>query len=325
VRTLALALVVAACTPVAAGSSTAAATPLLDLPGIHRSFSVLAPERISDEGERAAALADLSLLVTAIAGETLPVQALSTGDMTSASAAATRIVVTPAIARRDGVAYQLLAVGYSARETADVLGGRISRHALDTARKMIMTGLGRDIAAEYLDREYRRATTPTRFPDPRHNLDGGSCGPGVKCGSERATALAPVIMRYATAHAVDAAIVNAIIDVESRFDPAARSRAGAMGLMQLMPATAHALGVDPWIPEQNIEGGVRYLAALLRMFGGIELALVAYNGGPGYARRYARGEAPLYGETREYVRQVLSRIPATPRSAPLYRDATRLR
>ena len=78
--------------------------------------------------------------------------------------------------------------------------------------------------------------------------------------------------------------------------------------MQLMPATARELGVDPFEPAQNIEGGVRYFSELLKMFGGVELALVAYNGGPGFAQRYARGETALYGETRDYVRRVLSRL-----------------
>jgi len=80
--------------------------------------------------------------------------------------------------------------------------------------------------------------------------------------------------------------------------------------MQLMPATARALGVNPHVSEQNIEGGVRYLAELLRTFGGVELALIAYNAGPGLARRYARGDAVLYGETRLYVQQVLARLRA---------------
>lgn len=78
--------------------------------------------------------------------------------------------------------------------------------------------------------------------------------------------------------------------------------------MQLMPATARSLGVDPAIPDQNIEGGVRYLAEQIRQFGGLELALIAYNGGPGFAQRYARGETALYGETRDYVRRVLARL-----------------
>ena len=79
---------------------------------------------------------------------------------------------------------------------------------------------------------------------------------------------------------------------------------------QLMPMTARELGVNPHIPEQNIEGGVRYFSQLLRMFGGLELALIAYNGGPGYAQRYARGQVALYGETRDYVKKVLARLQA---------------
>ena len=100
------------------------------------------------------------------------------------------------------------------------------------------------------------------------------------------------------------------MQTESAFNPAARSHAGAIGLMQLMPSTARELGVNPFVPEQNIEGGVRYFSQLLRMFGGVELALVAYNAGPGFAQRYARGQAVLYGETREYVKRVLARLNA---------------
>ena len=78
--------------------------------------------------------------------------------------------------------------------------------------------------------------------------------------------------------------------------------------MQLMPSTARELGVNPFVPEQNIEGGVRYFSQLLQMFGSIELALIAYNAGPGFAQRYAGGRAALYGETRDYVRRVLERV-----------------
>jgi soluble lytic murein transglycosylase-like protein len=75
-----------------------------------------------------------------------------------------------------------------------------------------------------------------------------------------------------------------------------------------MPMTARELGVDPFVPEQNIAGGVRYFSLLLQRFGGVELALVAYNAGPGFAQRYARGQTALYGETRQYVRNVLGRL-----------------
>ena len=100
-----------------------------------------------------------------------------------------------------------------------------------------------------------------------------------------------LIDTYANLYKVSAAIVRAMIRTESNFNPRARSQAGAIGLMQLMPATARELGVDPTKPEENIEGGVRYFSELLQVFGTTELALIAYNGGPGFARRYARRES----------------------------------
>ena len=269
---------------------------ILELTSVRRLFDALAAPRVSaDEGERAAAWADLSVLVEAVAGTAL-VDARAYDALSGASpgTGGPRLTATPAVATRDTVAYQLLALGYSARETADVVSGRISKRALDTAQQMVMVGQGRDAAARYLDSQYKRAlsrTSPSRVP------------PGAGLGPFDAA-----IDKYASLHGVDAAIVRAIIAIESAFEPAARSRVGAIGLMQLMPATARALGVDPAIPEQNIEGGVRYFSELLKMFGGLELALVAYNAGPGFARRYGRGEAVLYGETRDYVNRVLARI-----------------
>ncbi len=110
---------------------------------------------------------------------------------------------------------------------------------------------------------------------------------------------------------VDVDLVRAVVETESGYDPTARSRAGAIGLMQLMPATAADLGVDPLVPEQNIEGGVRYFSQLLDRCGGVELALVAYNAGPTFAERYAHGDVRLYRETRDYLQRVLSRVRAT--------------
>ncbi len=80
--------------------------------------------------------------------------------------------------------------------------------------------------------------------------------------------------------------------------------------MQLMPGTAQELGVNRFVPEQNIEGGVRDCSQLLRKFGAVDLALVDYNAGPGFAERYLRGQTALYGETRDYVRTVLARLGA---------------
>jgi soluble lytic murein transglycosylase-like protein len=163
---------------------------------------------------------------------------------------------------------------------------------------MIAAGRGGDAAADYLDAQYARmaAPAPAAALAPRPMT------------FDRVSPFDPVIAHYAVLHGMDLSLVRAIIEAESAFDPLALSRAGAIGLMQLMPMTARELGVNPFVPEQNIEGGVRYFAELLSRFGTIELALVAYNAGPGFAQRYARGQTALYGETREYVRQVLTRL-----------------
>lgn len=100
-------------------------------------------------------------------------------------------------------------------------------------------------------------------------------------------------------------LLEAVAYVESRFNNEAVSSAGAVGAMQLMPATAAELGVDPSIPAENIQGGASYLRQMLELFDGdLTLALAAYNAGPGAVQRY--GAVPPFKETQEYVEAVLS-------------------
>jgi soluble lytic murein transglycosylase-like protein len=117
--------------------------------------------------------------------------------------------------------------------------------------------------------------------------------------------LRALVAEHAAVHDLDPRLVEAVIQAESAWNRRAVSRAGAMGLMQLMPDTAVVLAVDdPWDEGQNVRGGTAYLAEMLRRFGSEELALAAYNAGPGAVERH--GGIPPYAETREYVRRVLS-------------------
>jgi len=114
------------------------------------------------------------------------------------------------------------------------------------------------------------------------------------------------IRAAAAKYGVEPALVRAVIQQESGFNPKATSPAGAQGLMQLMPATARGLGVtDAYDPVQSIDAGTRYLAGQLDRFGGdVRLALAAYNAGPGAVQRY--GGIPPYAETQRYVENVLA-------------------
>jgi soluble lytic murein transglycosylase-like protein len=116
-----------------------------------------------------------------------------------------------------------------------------------------------------------------------------------------------LIQAAARRHGVDADLVHAVIQAESDYDPTCRSSAGALGLMQLMPGTASGLGVrDPLDPAQSIEGGVKCLRQQLDKFHDVDLALAAYNAGPGAVTRY--GGIPPYRETQAYVRRVLQTL-----------------
>jgi soluble lytic murein transglycosylase-like protein len=134
--------------------------------------------------------------------------------------------------------------------------------------------------------------------------------------------LQALIDHYGSYYQIDPLLVKLIIEHESAFDPLALSPSGAMGLMQLMPDTAWLLGVnDPFDPEQNIEGGVRYFAQQMDHFGSVELALAAYNAGPGAVETW--GGVPPYPETVNYVNSILGRYlgESTPTVDPALEEA----
>jgi hypothetical protein len=127
----------------------------------------------------------------------------------------------------------------------------------------------------------------------------------------------PMIQQHATQQGIRAALVRAVIQVESAFNPRALSPKGAMGLMQLMPSTAATFGViDPFNPAENIRAGVRYLRQLLDRYNDNEqLALAAYNAGPGAVDKYG-SKVPPYKETQNYVKKISGIQGAATAAAP---------
>ncbi len=119
---------------------------------------------------------------------------------------------------------------------------------------------------------------------------------------------ANLFTQAASRHGVDASLLAAMASQESGFNASAVSPAGAQGLMQFMPSTAAGLGVNPLDPSSAIDGAARYMSSLTQQFGSTDLALAAYNAGPGTVSKY--GGIPPYSETQNYVRAVMSKAEA---------------
>ncbi|MEO0359443.1 MAG: lytic transglycosylase domain-containing protein [Pseudomonadota bacterium] len=153
-------------------------------------------------------------------------------------------------------------------------------------------------AAQQYNSSIRLAPAPVIVP----GTPGGQGASEPYDGSYRGPYLA-VAREMALRHGIPPDLFLRLVNQESRWNASIRSHKGAIGLAQLMPATARDLGVDPTDPRQNLEGGARYLKEQYREFGTWRLALAAYNAGPGAVRRY--NGVPPFRETRDYVRIIL--------------------
>ncbi|HVL66404.1 MAG TPA: lytic transglycosylase domain-containing protein [Vicinamibacterales bacterium] len=153
---------------------------------------------------------------------------------------------------------------------------------------------------------------PDEVPHPEPAEEGAAAPapqkPAAKADPRllESTPYGEIIAAMSQAHGVDPMLVRAVIQVESNYRPRARSHKGAMGLMQLMPATAREYNVrNPYDPKANIAAGVKHLKGLLDRFeGAVDLALAAYNAGEGAVKKF--GGIPPYRETRNYVSRILS-------------------
>lgn len=175
--------------------------------------------------------------------------------------------------------------------------------------------------------ESRTASSPFRLSIARSEYRvGGAASPG---GRRKASGeFSPAVERHARAHGLDPDLVHAVIRAESAYRPAAVSPKGAVGLMQVMPATGRRFGVDDLeSPENNLRAGTAYLRHLLDRFNNVSLALAAYNAGEGAVVRHGH-QIPPYAETQGYVRAILrdygDGVPVGGGLPRLYGDGIRL-
>lgn len=170
-------------------------------------------------------------------------------------------------------------------------------------------------AAAFLNRQ--TGSGGDRAAAPANSMDPASAtaysAPKMTGANSRgfSAELEQMIEQEARSQAVSPDLIRAVVQAESGGSPTAVSGAGAIGLMQLMPDTARQLGVDPKDPRQNLRGGVKYLNQMAGKFGDLDLALAAYNAGPGAVKKY--GGVPPYRETQDYISRIRRTLDETSR------------
>jgi len=182
----------------------------------------------------------------------------------------------------------------------------VKGHRLDGDRIILTLRTGGEVTC---DRSLVDKILPDEVPYPEpvaaaaaDDGDQQSSGAGAVL---QETPYGEIISAMSEAHGVDPLLVRALIQVESNYQARARSRKGAMGLMQLMPSTARVYNVrNPFDPRANIEAGIKHLKSLIDRFGRLELGLAAYNAGEGAVTKF--NGVPPYRETRNYVSRILA-------------------
>ena len=219
--------------------------------------------------------------------------------------------MTYRILRAAAVALVLSAwAGQAQAEIVMLTSGRsvsVKGHRVDGDRIVLLLRTGGEVTC---DRSLIDKFLPDEVPYPEPvvavaaGATDGVQAPGAGAVLE-STPYGEIISAMSEAHGVDPLLVRALIQVESNYQTRARSRKGAMGLMQLMPSTARNYNVrNPFDPRANIEAGIKHLKSLIDRFGQVDLGLAAYNAGEGAVTKF--NGIPPYRETRNYVSRILS-------------------
>lgn len=204
----------------------------------------------------------------------------------------------------------LRVIGQQSPGGREVMGATISRHLARAMGALAIALLASAAHADVIQLSPDGSRTTYSRPTVFTPEGATPIAPPVAAATaDRKAAVAPALAAAGGSVQLSPLLLEAVAWAESRFKTDAVSRAGAIGVMQLMPGTAAELGVDPHNPDANIRGGALYLRQMLEMFDGdVEKALAAYNAGPAAVRRH--GGVPPFKETRAYVAAILDYMAA---------------